>query len=131
MPSSSAIVGETGIVDAVPTHNRTEARDFEEIANGFPERLRRGAVAASARPVTGAPEGPARRRSPIRLRIRPVANHQPRYWMAWTRIGRSKPLNETSPRSWKARPFPMQSSQSTFDTRLCPGCAWEQRRAAS
>ena len=54
-----------------------------------------------------------------------------RYRMAWTRIERSKPLNETSPRSWKARPFPMQSSQTTFDTRLCSGCAWEQRRASS
>src|SRR5271154_4139452 len=53
------------------------------------------------------------------------------YRMAWTRIERSKPLNETSPRSWKARPFPMQSSQTTFDTRLCSGCAWEQSRAAS
>jgi hypothetical protein len=51
--------------------------------------------------------------------------------MAWTRIERSKPLNETSPRSWKTRPFPMRSSQTTFDTRLCSGCAWEQRRVAS
>ena len=60
------------------------------------------------------------------------ARARPRsYWIAWTRIGRSKPLKVISPRSWKARPFPMQSSQTTFDTRLWSGCAWAQRRAAS
>ena len=53
------------------------------------------------------------------------------YWIAWTRIGRSKPLNDISPRSWKARPFPRHSSQTTFETRLCAGCAWAQSRAAS
>ena len=41
------------------------------------------------------------------------------------------PAATTSPRSWNGSPFPRHSSTTTFDTRICSGCAWEHSRAAS